>query len=87
MDSFLQQMAGVMFTLLLAFIPTIPWWLYTKLVYARLKQYAYFPQPPTSLLFGHVKIFGKLVTANPERHMGRRFSSNKMKRNCADDRG
>ena len=46
-------------------------YLYRKLRYARLEQYAHIPQLPNHLLFGHLKVFGEFMNRGiHDRHPG-----------------
>lgn len=45
---------------------------YTKLRYKRFRQYADFPQMPSSLILGHLKIMTRFIrTGKPNGHPGR----------------
>ncbi|KAH7304088.1 cytochrome P450 [Stachybotrys elegans] len=59
---------------LLAAAALLASYLYSRLQYARFKQYAHLPQPPTNLLLGHLKFMGE-VTQNgiPDRHPDKVF--------------
>ena len=51
-------------------------YLYRKLRYKRLKQYAVFPQMPASLILGHLKIMDDFIRAGePNEHPGHNISS------------
>lgn len=47
--------------LLLAALVLLASYLYNKLRYKRLRQYANFPQLPASVLFGHLKVFDEYI--------------------------
>lgn len=48
-------------------------YLYTKLAFARQKQYAHIPQLPSHILWGHLKTFGEFTARGVhDRHPGTR---------------
>ncbi|KAI1777002.1 cytochrome P450 [Hypoxylon cercidicola] len=60
---------------LLVALPLLVVLVYEKLRYKRLVQYANFPQPPTSLLLGHLKVFDKFAKhGHSDRHPDTTFS-------------
>jgi hypothetical protein len=59
-------------TLVATIIPLLLFYIWKKLVYYRTEQYAWLPQLPPSLLWGHLSTIDKLVKANrPNIHIGR----------------
>lgn len=57
--------------ILLATFPLLAIYLYTRLRYYRLKQFAAFPQLKPSLIWGHLKVVHLiLMNGQPKRHIG-----------------
>jgi hypothetical protein len=54
---------------LLAAVPIILWYFYTRVKYARFEQLAHIPRPPTWLIWGHLKIIGEIINKEPLRHL------------------
>ena len=63
-------MAGAI-PLLLAIVPLALWYAYSKLTRWRLGLFKGIPHPPTSIIFGHLKLLGELMAkGHPKRHTG-----------------
>ncbi|KAK9357261.1 cytochrome P450 [Lipomyces starkeyi] len=62
-----EKMNALALTLLAA-VPVILWYFYTRVKYARFEQLAHIPRPPTSLVWGHLKIIGEIINKEPLRH-------------------
>ena len=57
--------------LLLALIPVLAFYLYERIRHLRFRQHAAWPQPETSLLWGHMKALHEfIVHGEPKRHIG-----------------
>lgn len=61
----------MLLNILLASLPFVAIYLYQTLRYLRKKQYAEWPQPPSSLLWGHMKILHEFIErGESKRHFG-----------------
>ena len=62
--------------LLLALIPVLALYLYERIRHLRSRQHAAWPQPKSSLLWGHMKALHEfIVHGEPKRHIGIFLSS------------
>lgn len=65
-------MSTMAWTLVATILPLLLFYLWRKITYYRTEQYAWLPQLPPSLLWGHLSTLDKLMKTNrPNIHIGR----------------